>query len=295
MLLLIAIDLFAHRGDRVDSRRRALVWTVVWIAAAVVFGAVVAMWFGADAAEQYFAAYLLEKSLSVDNLFVFVVVFGALDIPVSEQRRVLTWGILGALATRAVFIAAGAAILHRWHEITYVFGAILVITALKLLRGGEGGSSRLLGWLERHLPWTRERTGHHFVVRRSGRWLATPLLLALLAIELTDVMFALDSIPAAFAVSDEPFVIYSSNVFAVLGLRALYAVLLGALADLRYLKYGLSAVLAFAGAKMLAAPWVKISPMVSVAVIALVIGIAAGASLWVARRERGRTRIDASP
>jgi tellurite resistance protein TerC len=295
MLLLIAIDLFAHRGDRIDSRRRALVWTVVWIAAAVVFGAAVAVWLGADAAEQYFAAYLLEKSLSVDNLFVFVVVFGALDIPLSEQRRVLTWGILGALVTRAVFIALGAAILHRWHEITYVFGAILVFTAFKLLRGGQGGPSRLLIWLERYLPWTRERSGHHFIVRRDGRWLATPLLVALLAIELTDVMFAIDSIPAAFAVSDEPFVIYSSNVFAVLGLRALYAVLLGALADLRYLKYGLSAVLAFAGAKMLAAPWVKISPMVSVAVIALVIGIAAGASLWVARRERGRTRIDASP
>ena len=295
MLLLIAIDLFAHRGDRVDSRRRALVWTVVWIAAAVVFGAVVAVWVGADAAEQYFAAYLLEKSLSVDNLFVFVVVFGALDIPVSEQRRVLTWGIIGALVTRGVFIAAGAAILQRWHEVTYVFGAILVITALKLLRNGEGGSSRLLAWLERHLPWTRERTGHHFIVQRGGRWVATPLLLALLAIELTDVMFALDSIPAAFAVSDEPFVIYSSNVFAVLGLRALYSVLLGALAELRYLKYGLSAVLAFAGAKMLAASWVKISPIVSVLVIALVIGVAAGASVWVARRDRRRGRIEASP
>src|SRR4051812_39110415 len=295
MLLLIAIDLFAHRGDRIDSRRRALVWTLVWIAAAVAFGAVVAVWFGADAAEQYFAAYLLEKSLSVDNLFVFVVVFGALDIPVSEQRRVLTWGILGALVTRAVFIALGAAILHRWHEVTYVFGAILVVTAFKLLRGGEGGPSRLLTWLERHLPWTRERAGHHFLVRRDGRWLATPLLVALLAIELTDVMFALDSIPAAFAVSDEPFVIYSSNVFAVLGLRALYLVLVGALADLRYLKYGLSAVLAFAGIKMLAAPWIHISPIVSVAVIALVIGAAVGASVWAARRDRRPARGSPGP
>jgi tellurite resistance protein TerC len=295
MVLLIAIDLFAHRGDRSDSRRRALIWTVVWIAAAIVFGAFVAVWFGAAAAEQYFAAYLLEKSLSVDNLFLFVVVFGALDIPVSEQRRVLTWGILGALVTRGVFIALGAAILHRWHEVTYVFGAILVVTALKLLRSGEGGPGRLLGWLERHLPWTRERSGHHFLVRRDGRWLATPLLVALLAIELTDVMFALDSIPAAFAVSDEPFVIYSSNVFAVLGLRALYSVLVGALADLRYLKYGLSAVLAFAGIKMLAAPWIKISPIVSVSVIALVIGIAAGASVWAARRDRRRPGVRASP
>ncbi|HEX8110496.1 MAG TPA: TerC/Alx family metal homeostasis membrane protein [Kofleriaceae bacterium] len=295
MLLLIAIDLFAHRGDRSDSRRLALIWTVVWIAAAVVFGAFVAVWFGAAAAEQYFAAYLLEKSLSVDNLFLFVVVFGALDIPVSEQRRVLTWGILGALVTRGVFIALGAAILHRWHEVTYVFGAILVITALKLLRGGEGRPGRLLIWLERHLPWTRERSGHRFLVRRDGRWLATPLLVALLAIELTDVMFAIDSIPAAFAVSDEPFVIYSSNVFAVLGLRALYLVLVGALADLRYLKYGLSAVLAFAGSKMLASPWIQISPIVSVSVIAVVIGIAAGASVWAVRRDHRRGRMGASP
>jgi tellurite resistance protein TerC len=283
MLLLIAVDLFAHRGDRVDSRGRALVWSVVWIAAAVVFGGLVAMWFGAAAAEQYFAAYLLEKSLSVDNLFVFVVIFGALGIPENEQRRVLTWGIIGALVTRALFIALGAAMLHRWHEITYVFGAILVVTALKMLRGGEGGSERMLGWLERHLPWTRERSGHRFVVKTGGRWLATPLLVALLAIELTDVMFALDSIPAAFAVSEEPFVVYSSNVFAVLGLRALYVVLLGALARLRYLKYGLSVVLAFAGVKLLAARWLTISPPMSVAVIAVMIGVAVVASVIAAR------------
>ena len=283
MLFLIAVDLFAHRGDRVDSRGRALVWSVVWIAVAVVFGGLVAVWFGAEAAEQYFAAYLLEKSLSVDNLFVFVVIFGALGIPESEQRRVLTWGIIGALVTRALFIALGAAMLHRWHEITYLFGAILVVTALKMLRGGEGGSERMLGWLERYLPWTRERSGHRFVVKSGGRWLATPLLVALLAIELTDVMFALDSIPAAFAVSEEPFVVYSSNVFAVLGLRALYVVLHGALARLRYLKYGLSAVLAFAGVKLLAAPWLTISPPMSVAVIAVMIAAAVVASLIAAR------------
>ena len=167
-----------------------------------------------------------------------------------------------------------------------MFGAILVVTALKMLRGGDGKESRLLGWIERYLPWTRERSGHHFVVRRGGRWLATPLLVALLAIELTDVVFALDSIPAAFAVSEEPFVIYSSNVFAVLGLRALYVVLLGALTDLRYLKYGLSAVLAFAGAKMLAAPWVTIDPLTSVGVIAVVIGTAVVASVMATRRDR---------
>jgi tellurite resistance protein TerC len=286
MLVLITIDLFAHRGDRIDSKRRALVWSVMWVAAAVAFGVFVAIWFGAPVAEQYFAAYLLEKSLSVDNLFLFVVVFAALGIPANEQRRVLTWGIIGALVTRGVFIALGAAMLHRWHEITYVFGAILVITAVKMLRGGDGTPSRLLGWLERRLPWTRERSGHHFLVRRDGRWLGTPLLVALLAIELTDVVFALDSIPAAFAVSEEPFVIYSSNVFAVLGLRALYVVLVGAIAELRYLKYGLSAVLAFAGAKMLASSWVTISPLASVGAIAVMIGAAAVASVVVSRRER---------
>jgi len=286
MLLLVSIDLFAHRGDRIDSRRRALVWSVVWVAAAVAFGGFVAAYFGAETAEQYFASYLLEKSLSVDNLFLFLVIFGALGIPMTEQRRVLTWGIIGALVTRGVFIAAGAAVLHRWHEITYLFGAILVVTALKMLRQSDDSNSRLLPWLERHLPWTRERAGHAFVVRRDGRWLGTPLLLALIAIELTDVVFALDSIPAAFAVSEEPFVVYSSNVFAVLGLRALYQVLVGALAELRYLRYGLSAVLAFAGAKMLVASWIVITPIVSVALIGAMIGVAVGASIYASRRER---------
>jgi tellurite resistance protein TerC len=285
MLVLISIDLLAHRGDRIDSRRRALVWSIAWIAAAVVFGGFVGWYFGAATAEQYFAAYLLEKSLSIDNLFLFVVIFGALGIPRDEQRRVLTWGIAGALVTRGVFIALGAAVLHRWHEVTYVFGAILLITAVKMLRSTEE-PSRLLPWLERHLPWTRERAGHRFAVRREGRWLATPLLVALIAIELTDVVFALDSIPAAFAVSEEPFVVYSSNVFAVLGLRALYVVLVGAIAALRYLKYGLSAVIAFAGLKMLAAPWIVISPIASVGVIGLVIAVAAGASVIAGRRAR---------
>jgi tellurite resistance protein TerC len=187
-----------------------------------------------------------------------------------------------------VFIGVGAAVLHRWHEITYVFGAILIVTAVKMFRETDGASQRLLPWLERHLPWTSERAGHHFIVRRAGRWVATPLLVALIAIELTDVVFALDSIPAAFAVSEEPFIVYSSNVFAVLGLRALYVVLVGAIADLRYLRYGLSAVLAFAGVKMVAAPWIAITPIVSVGVIAVMIGAAVAASVVVARRERRR-------
>lgn len=295
MVCLIAVDLFAHRGDHIDSRGRAIAWSIGWVAVAVAFGGFVGVMFGSAAAEQYFGAYLLEKSLSVDNLFLFVVIFGAMGIPRDEQRRVLSWGIAGALVTRAVFIALGAAVLHRWHEVTYVFGAILVITAFKMLRSGGDESSKLLPWLERKLPWTREREGHHFLIKRNGRWLATPLLVALIAIEATDVVFAIDSIPAAFAVSEEPFIIYSSNVFAVLGLRALYVVLVGALGELRYLKYGLSAVLAFAGIKMLVAPWIHVTPIASVLVIAGLITAAVVASVMASRRERAFEPVPPTP
>jgi len=283
VLVSVSIDLFAHRGDRPESRKRALLWSIGWIVVSLLFNGFVALRFGAEAGEQFLAAYLLEKSLSVDNLFVFVVIFGALSIPASEQRRVLTWGIIGALMTRGLFIAAGAAVLQRWHGVAYLFGALLIFTALKMLRPsepqGDGEPPRLIAWLEKHLPWTRERHGHKFVARVDGRWMATPLLVALVAIELTDVVFAIDSVPAAFAVSSEPFIIYSSNVFAILGLRALYIVLAGMLAELRYLRFGLSAVLAFAGFKMLAAEWIHISPLLSVAIIAGCIGIAVVASI----------------
>jgi tellurite resistance protein TerC len=287
----LAIDLVAHRGDHVDSRKRAIIWSLVWVGVALAFNAFVAMNFGAAAGEQFFAAYLLEKSLSVDNLFLFLVVFGALGIPLTEQRRVLTWGIVGALLTRAVFIVAGVAALHRWHELTYVFGALLLITAVRLARSGGGHEQpRILGWIERHLPWTPTLHGHRFVTRVSGRLVATPLLIALVAIEVADIVFALDSIPAAFAVTDEPFILYSSNVFAVLGLRALFVVLASALEGLRYLKFGLVAVLAFAGAKMLATSWIVVPPLVSVGVIAVCIAIAVIASVVPFRRSGGRDR-----
>lgn len=287
VVLSIAIDLFAHRGDHVDSKRRALVWTGVWVGISLAFNAGIALWFGAQAGEEFLAAYLLEKSLSVDNLFVFLLVFGALKIPAAEQRRVLTWGIFGAIASRGVLIFAGAAAIARWHSLTYVFGALLVIAAIKLLRTEEDPNkeSALLGWLERHIRWTRKLDGHRFVTRVAGKWVATPLLIALIAIELTDVMFAIDSVPAAFAVTEEPFLIYSSNLLAILGLRALYVVLAGALADLRYLRHGLAAVLAFAGGKLLISSWIKVPALPSVGVIAACIGVAVYASIRANRRD----------
>lgn len=288
VLLSISIDLFAHRGDHVDSKKRALVWTLVWVGVSLAFNVFVALWFGLAAAEEFLAAYLLEKSLSVDNLFVFLLVFGALSIPVTEQRRVLTWGILGAILSRGVLIFAGAAAVQRWHALTYVFGGILVLAAVKLLRSEDKPSdepSAVVVWLEKHLRWTRTLHGHRFFVRIDGKRVATPLFIALLAIEATDIVFAIDSVPAAFAVTNEPFIIYSSNLLAILGLRALYVVLAGALADLRYLRYGLAAVLGFAGAKLLLVNWIKIPPLASVAVIAVCIAVAVLASIRANRRE----------
>ena len=280
LLVCLAIDLVAHRGDRVDSRRRALVWSAGWIAVAVGFGVFVTAQLGPAAGEQWFAAYLLEKSLSIDNLFLFVVVFGALAIPRSEQRRVLTWGILGALATRALFILTGTAVLARWHWVTYIFGALLLVTAAKLLRETEPAAQPAsLRWLARWIPSTPRLHGHHFITKVNGRRLATPLLVALVAIELADIVFALDSIPAAFAITEDRFILYSSNVFAILGLRALYIVLEHALEELRYLRFGLVAVLGFAGAKLLASPWLHVPPLASVLVIAGVITAVVIASL----------------
>ncbi len=291
----IAVDLLAHRGDKVDSRKRALVWSLVWVGVSLAFNVFVAVKFGAEAGEQFLAVYLLEKSLSVDNLFVFLLVFGALQIPATEQRRVLTWGIIGAIVCRGVLIFAGAAAVHRWHSLLYVFGGILVIGALKLLRKPEPESeSKLLGWLERHVPWTRTLHGHRFITRISGRLVATPLLIALIAIELTDVVFAIDSVPAAFAVTEEPFLIYSSNLLAILGLRALYIVLAGALADLRYLRFGLAGVLAFAGGKLLTASWFTIPPLASVSIIAVMIGLAVAFSVWANRQDRHATSAESA-
>jgi tellurite resistance protein TerC len=293
----ISIDLFAHRGNHVDSKRRALMWSLGWVAVGLLFNVFVAIRFGLVAGEEFLAAYLLEKSLSVDNLFVFMLVFASLRIPITEQRRVLTWGIAGAILTRGILIFVGAAAVKEWHSLLYVFGAILIIAALKLLREPEQESeNRVLLWLERHIRWSRKLDGHRFITRIDGRRVATPLLLALIAIELTDIVFAIDSVPAAFAVTEEPFIIYSSNLLAILGLRALYIVLAGALADLRYLRFGLAAVLAFAGAKLLLSAWIHVPPLVSVGVIAGVIGLAIALSLRANRRDaRIRRAFEAEP
>lgn len=279
--VLLAVDLIVHRGAHGRSRKAAIAWTVVWIAVGLLFAVFVGMVLGGVRGQEYLGAYLIEKSLSLDNLFVFLVIFKSLGIPQTEQRRVLSWGIFGALVFRLVFVVVGVAVMEKFHWVRYVFAAILIVAAVRLLRphGAGGDESKVVRWLARHIPVTPDLHGAAFFVREAGRLVATPLAIALAAVELTDIAFAVDSVPAALAISDSTFVIYSSNAFAILGLRSLYVVLEHLLGTLRYLQYGLAAVLAFAGLKLIAAEWIHLPPLVSVGIIAACIAAAVLASL----------------
>lgn len=302
VVLGLTVDLVGHRGDRGGGRRRAMVWSAAWIALAAAFGGWVAIQFGARAAGEFATSWAVEKSLSVDNLFVFFIVFERLRVPEREQHRVLFWGILGALVTRGAFIAAGVAAVSSWRGVLYPMGAFLIFTSVKTLRSSNvaitdeeldaadgKGEGRILAFVRRRLPYTAKLHDHRFVVTEGGRRLATPLLLALIAIELSDVVFALDSIPAVLSVTADPFIVYSSNVFAILGLRALYLVLATLLAGLRFLRIGIAAVLAFAGLKMITASFVEVPHFVSLTVIVGILLVTVLASVAVARAERRRT------
>jgi len=283
--VLLAVDLIVHRGEHSRSRTASIIWTVVWIAVGLLFTVFVGMVLGSARAHEYLGAYLIEKSLSLDNLFVFLVIFKSLRIPQVEQRRVLSWGIFGALAFRLVFVVVGVAVMEKFHWVRFVFAAILIVAAVRLLRphGAGGDDSKVVRWLSRHVPVTADVHGPAFFVREAGRRVATPLAVALAAVELTDIAFAVDSVPAALAISDSTFVIYSSNAFAILGLRSLYVVLEHLLGRLRYLQFGLAAVLAFAGVKLIISEWIHMPPLLSVDIIAVCIAAAVLASLHARR------------
>ena len=274
VLAFLALDLgFFHRRDEPVSIRNALAWTAIWVAVSLAFNALVWWRFGAPKAAEFLTGYLLEKSLSVDNLFVFLVIFSALRIPPRLQHRVLFWGILGALLLRAAMILAGTALLQRFHWLIYLFGAFLVATGLKLFFHRDDDDphpeqSRALGLLRRVLPTTERLEGHRFLVRQGGRLLGTPLLVALLFIELSDVAFALDSIPAIFGVTLDPFIVFTSNIFAILGLRSLFFALSGLLDRFIHLKRALALVLLFIGLKMVVAPWVQVGQGTALIVVA---------------------------
>lgn len=287
VVLLLALDLWTHRGDTRQTRRKAAVWSAVWVGAGLAFLGVVAVVAGGDAAREYLAAYLLEKSLSLDNLFVFLVIFRALEIPQEHHHRVLFWGILGALVFRAAFIFVGARAIEAFDFVSYVLGALLLFAAWRSWREdpAESRDSRVQRWLSEHLPVSERAHGGRFVAREDGRRVVTSLFVALAAIEATDVMFAVDSVAAALAVTRNEFVLYSSNIFAILGLRSLYLLMEETIARFRYLHYGLAAVLAFAGLKLIAEEWVHVPPLVSVGIIVALVGASVVASLRAERRE----------
>jgi tellurite resistance protein TerC len=285
VLLLLALDLgLFHRRSHVVSIREATVWSVVWVALALLFAGGLRLTMGPTPALEFLTGYLIEKSLSVDNLFIFALLFGYFGVPAAYQHRVLFWGILGALATRAAFILAGSTLLAQFHWMIYVFGGFLVLTGIRMGLVGEievhPEKNPLLRLARRVLPTTDGFREGRFFARENGRWAVTPLFLVLLLVESTDVVFAVDSIPAIFAVTLDPFIVYTSNVFAILGLRSLYFVLAGAMRSLPHLKLGLAAVLVFVGAKMVLADVYKVPIGISLAVVATLIGASVAASLW---------------
>jgi tellurite resistance protein TerC len=290
VVAMLAVDLgIFHRKSHVVGAREALVWSSVWIGLALLFNLGVWKWFGPQRGLEFLTGYLIEKSLSVDNIFVFVVIFAALGVPALYQHRVLFWGILSALVLRAGMIFGGTALLTRFHWLIYVFGAFLVFTGIKLFlqRDHEPNpkDGAVLRLAKRLIPSTDRHDGDRFFSVDNGRRVATPLLLGLLLVEASDVIFAMDSIPAIFAVTNDPFIVFTSNIFAILGLRSLFFLLAGVVDKFRYLKVGLAVVLVFVGSKMALADLYKVPPQISLVVIALVLTGAILASLWASKRE----------
>ena len=290
ILAMLALDLGVfHRKSHEISVREATIWSGVWIALAMVFNAGIWYFRGGEAGIQFFTGYLIEKSLSVDNIFVIALIFGFFAVPKIHQHRVLFWGILGALVMRAIFIVAGAALLARFHWIIYLFGAFLLFTGIKMaLHRHEEihpEHNPVLKLVRKLVPVTNDYHEGHFFVRHADKLMATPLFLVLVLVETTDLIFAVDSIPAIFAVTEDPFLVYTSNIFAILGLRSLYFVLAGVMDKFVYLKPGLAAILVFVGAKMLLTEVYKIPATVSLLVVVSILAVAVIASLRKNRRE----------
>lgn len=276
ILVMIALDLFVfQRKEREVTLRQSLVGTAFWIGLALAFNAGVYHYYGRERALEFLSGYVIEKALSVDNLFVFLVVFSYFSVPAELKQKVLQWGILSALVLRAVFIFAGAALLSHFHWITYVFGGFLVLTGIKLLVQREEElhpeKNPVLRLFRRFMPVIAQFRGSRFFVMEKGKWHATALFMVLLVIEATDIIFAVDSIPAVFAVTSDPFIVYTSNIFAILGLRALFFALAGVMGRFHYLKVGLALVLAFVGVKMLIAGVYKIPVGLALGAIALLL------------------------
>jgi tellurite resistance protein TerC len=298
VMAMLAVDLgIFQRHAHAVSMREAAIWSAVWIGLALTFDAILYLWHGPQPAMEFLGGYLMEKALSVDNLFVFALIFTLFGVPRLYQHRVLFWGVLGALVLRGAFVAAGAALFSHFDWIIYVFGAFLVFTGGKLALQKETEvhpeNNPLLKLVRRFLPVTPGFEGERFLIRRAGQIMATPLLLVLIVVETSDVVFAVDSIPAVFGVTRDPFLVYTSNVFAILGLRTLFFLLSGAMEKFHYLGLALSAILIFVGVKMLASELVHVPIAVSLGVIAGLLVIAIVASLIRSARLETRSHVEA--
>jgi tellurite resistance protein TerC len=290
---LLSLDLFVfHREARPVSMREASVWVAVWVSLGLGFGAFVFATRGAQTGAEYLAGYLIEYSLSMDNVFVFAMLFAYFAVPAAYQHRLLFWGVMGAIVFRAIFIVGGTAALATFHWLVYAFGALLLFTAWKMATAGiqnmDPGQNAVLRLVRRAIPMTDGYQGQHFFVRHNGRLLATPLFAALIVVETSDIMFAIDSVPAILAISRDAFIVFTSNAFAILGLRSLYFLLAGLIHRFAYLKYGLASLLAFAGGKMLLSDVVHLEIWLSLGIIVAILGGAVAVSLLATRRAADR-------
>jgi tellurite resistance protein TerC len=291
VLVFLALDLGVfHRQARVVRFREALAWTILWFTLAMGFAAALVPWRGKEEAVEFVTGYIIELSLSMDNVFVIALIFAYFRVPLEYQHRVLFWGILGALVMRGVMIWLGTELINRVHWTLYIFGAFLVLTGIKMLYSTDEGvhpeKNPVIRAARKLFPVTPGFDGQKFVVWLEGRVALTPLALVLMMVETTDLIFAVDSIPAIFAVTTKPFIVFTSNVFAILGLRSLYFVLAGAIGYFRFLKVGLSIVLVYIGVKMLVVPWWKVPTTLSLAVVAGIIVLSILASVLLARRRQ---------
>lgn len=299
VILMLVLDLGVfHRKSHIVSVREALIWTAVWIALAMAFNLFVFQYFGKDKALEFFTAYVVEKSLSIDNIFVMLMIFSYFDVPAKYQHKVLFWGIFGALLMRLIFIFAGIELIHRFHWLIYAFGGFLIVTGIRLVVGGDRPKdptkNPLVRLVNRIFPVTRRFEAGNFFIKKDGKRWATPLFVVLVLIEGTDLIFAVDSVPAIIAISEDPFVVYTSNVFAILGLRSLYFALSGIEKYFAYLKYGLAVILVFVGFKMCIMDFYKVPVELSLIIISFLLTISMLASL-ILRKDKEEQTVYSEP
>lgn len=289
VIVMLALDLGVfHRNAHEVKFKESLIWSGVWISLALLFNVIIYFWHGPKTALEFLTGYLIEESLSVDNLFVFLMLFSYFSVPAIYQHRVLFWGIVGALIMRAIFIATGITLIHKFYWLMYILGAFLVITGIRMAsqKDKEIHPERnpVLKLLKRFVPVTDHYENGRFFIRKNSQYLATPLFVVLIVVETTDIIFALDSVPAILAITTDPFIVYTSNVFAILGLRSLYFALAGMMKLFHYLNYGLSAILAFVGMKMLISEIYKIPIGIALGVVAGILIISVFASIAFPRK-----------